>query len=405
VDQEGGPVERLTPEQCPGLPSFAAMARLGPDWVYQSALQQAQALRRLGFNLNFTPCLDVNTQPNNPVIGVRSFSANATVVVACANAVVKAYAQCGLMTVGKHFPGHGGGSVDSHEALPVLPLTAEHLAPFLGVPVPAVMLAHGYYAEACETPDTPASLSQRVIQGLLRQQMGFDGVTLTDDLQMGAIQGDPVEVAIQAMAAGNDILLYREAGEREWAVLQGVVNALQTGRLSIRDHHAALARITDAKERLTQTVQQENLSLEKLNYDTVTAELAQHVLQAQAKPALPNAGVTVVHPYTPDLHGYKHTPPDALITALLQAGLTIKQEVAYKPLNEWPVVPQDHFTVFVASHLSRCPYQHQLATYLLQHQQGVVLSLGWIPEDMPTVIQLPGYQPAAVKALASWLTQ
>jgi beta-N-acetylhexosaminidase len=408
VDQEGGPVERLTPAQCPSMPSFYALARLGADAVFSAINQQAAALASLGFNLNFTPCLDVNTEAANPVIGPRSFSADPLQVTLCGASVIRACVSQGVLPVGKHFPGHGGGVVDSHETLPTLPLAVEHLAPFHALiqhpqhPLPAVMMAHGYYPGACETPTTPASLSASVLQGLLRQQMGFDGLVITDDLQMGAITGDPAETAIQAMAAGNDVLLYREAGEREWSVLHAVVAALQNGRLSIRDHRAALQRIAQAK------------SLIQLGNPTLTGDAAalhtqglhwaQQVLATQPKPLL-NKPFHLLHPHTPDLHGYRQTPPDTLLKALAQVGLKPDSATSYRPFQPLPVC-QPHHRVFVASHLTRCPEQRAFARQVLS-AGGLVVTPGWLPEDgdYPGVVLLPGYQPAALQALAQWLVQ
>ena len=399
VDQEGGPVERLTPDQCPSLPSFNAMARLGPEAVHQAVGQQAAALASLGFNLNFTPCMDVNTEASNPVIGVRSFGGDPATVSQCAAAAVSACLAKGILPVGKHFPGHGGGVVDSHEALPTLPLSAQHLAPFHALihhpdtPLPAVMMAHGVFPGACESSTTPASLSERVIQGLLRQQMRFDGLVITDDLQMGALSGLPEDIAIQAMAAGNDVLLYREAGEREWAVLHAVVKALQTGRLSIRDHQAALERIAHAKSLIGESHEP------PLDHKATALHWAEKVLNSQHRPPLLQ-GFTLLQPHTSDLHGYRSTPPEALVQALTAVGLPPAEVASYSPLQTLPPCPPGQ-VLFVASHLTRCSHQHEMARQI-RAAGGVVVTTGWLADDLPGIIQLPGYQPDALQAMAEW---
>jgi beta-N-acetylhexosaminidase len=145
VDQEGGPVERLAPDQLVSLPSALAMALAAPTQPSLASFwpQQAQDLATLGFNLHFSPVLDVNTEPTNPVIGTRAYSHDPAEVAMFGHKALQTITQAGLMPVAKHFPGHGGGTVDSHEGLPQLPLTPVHLHPFLAnLPhIPALMMA------------------------------------------------------------------------------------------------------------------------------------------------------------------------------------------------------------------------------------------------------------------------
>jgi beta-N-acetylhexosaminidase len=450
IDQEGGPVERLSPEQVPSLPSAQSLTYLTAEAQHKAVTSQAKALSSLGFNMTFSPVLDVNTEATNPVIGPRAYSADPQQVSEMGYRVWQAYQAQGLLAVGKHFPGHGGGVVDSHEALPVLPLSPVHIAPFqslITAGLPAVMVAHGYYAGACEDTRTPASLSPKVIQQLLRQGLGFEGLVITDDLQMGAIEGDPVEVAIRALAAGNDMLLYREAGDKEWAVLNGIVRALQDGRLSITQHQQAIERIATAKlSLLKQASADETLAVSPMaGYPTPAALIDEAtalnlaVLRAQAPSPqwlsewlASKKPLTLVHPDPSSLAGYLSVPAEALPQALLQQHVPLSEaSVAYKPLAQQPLTHQ-HMThqavtipslssllaldassplVFIASHLARCPQQQAFYQQLVASgQPHWVGNLGWqTPEftqgspNEAGVVQLPGYRLPALQALVQYL--
>jgi beta-N-acetylhexosaminidase len=257
IDQEGGQVERLPHTVFPtGLTPRAIACAAKPDELapmHYSAM--ADRLVTLGFNLDFFPTLDVNYQRQNPIIGVRSFGDDPKTVWELGQTALQCFEQVGLIAVGKHFPGHGNGTVDSHLDLPTLNFTPEELQPFqqaIQAGLPAMLVAHGYYPALQTTEaerDLPSSASPAVIQNLLRQQCGFDGVIITDDLCMGAItrHRSPVEAAIASLKAGADILLYKQSTEDEWAVYEAIVTAFQDGELPMSLLHAAMERISRLK--------------------------------------------------------------------------------------------------------------------------------------------------------------
>jgi beta-N-acetylhexosaminidase len=214
IDQEGGRVARL------GAP----VVRLPPARVFgelddvgltlEAAALLGQQLRWLGFNLDFAPVLDVDTNPDNPVIGDRSYGAEVSCVIRHGRAFAAGLAQAGVTACGKHFPGHGDTLQDSHHALPRLPhleqrLREIELAPFaaLAAELPCIMTAHVVF-EAWDR-SVPATLSPRVVTNLLRDELGFRGLVWTDDLEMKAIAGTYGldEAACLAIEAGCDSLL------------------------------------------------------------------------------------------------------------------------------------------------------------------------------------------------------
>ena len=214
VDQEGGTVARIR-EPGTRWPNAAVYARTDdPHLVAAAGTALAKEIRAFGFNLDFAPVLDVMTNPANPVIGPRAFGEQAQTVIRWAGAWIEGVHATHTGTCGKHFPGHGDTSEDSHVTLPVCSLTeqtlrASHIKPFLdlrGV-IDTIMTAHVMYPAL--DPNWPATLSPKIIDGMLRSEIGFDGLVFTDDLEMDAMKsfGDARVVAHQALEAGNDIVL------------------------------------------------------------------------------------------------------------------------------------------------------------------------------------------------------
>lgn len=222
LDQEGGRVERLT--KAVGFaetPSAATMAKTKPpaeaERIYA---RMAEGLAKLGFDLNFAPVVDLNLNPNNPIIAKygRSFGADPKTVFAYADAVVAAHRKAHVLTVLKHFPGHGSSTGDTHEGFVDITKTwrIEELDPFAALiakgDADMVMVAHLYHAkfDTDPTAKVPASLSPSWIEGVLRQKLGYQGVVITDDLQMGAIrdQFSLDQTVRRAVMAGADILLF-----------------------------------------------------------------------------------------------------------------------------------------------------------------------------------------------------
>ena len=213
VDQEGGIVERAATTSFPAFMSAGAAG--DPELTTRVYRQYAAELAGLGFTVDFAPDADVTSGPSDPTIGSRSAGSDPRLVGQQASAAASGLQDGGVAPVLKHFPGHGSVPADSHLSLPVQHRSLEELrrvdlAPFAAAVddgVPAVMTGH--LDIRAVDPRTPATLSRPVVTGLLRRELGFEGLVVTDSLQMDAVTAgrSAGEVAVRALAAGNDVLL------------------------------------------------------------------------------------------------------------------------------------------------------------------------------------------------------
>lgn len=259
VDQEGGNVVRLK-SQAVVLPS--AMA-LGAADDPQLAREVGRALGRdlvaWGFNMNLAPVLDVNSNPRNPVIGIRSFGGDAARVAEIGVGYVQGLTDAGVVAVAKHFPGHGDTDVDSHYGLPVLlhdraRLDEVELRPFaraFAEGLPAIMTAHIALPHIAEGKDVPATVSSNVLTGLLRDDLGYDGLVITDGLEMQGIvdRYGAGEAAVRAVVAGADMVMVLWFPEKKREVQQALLAAVTSGRLTEARLDQAVRRVLEAKAR------------------------------------------------------------------------------------------------------------------------------------------------------------
>ncbi|SFN06813.1 beta-N-acetylhexosaminidase [Formivibrio citricus] len=260
VDQEGGVVARIENGVTP-LPSALAFRTAGTPADCEALTRIAnEELCQLGFNVNFAPVLDVNNNPRNPVIGVRAFGETVAEVCEYGLAALRGIQQAGIAATAKHFPGHGDTDVDSHLGLPRVPhdrarLDVVELAPFraaIAAGVEAIMSAHVVFPAFERDPDTPSTLSHAVLTGLLREELGFRGVVFTDCLEMDAIAKGigVVEGAVRAFKAGADVLLVSHREDRQIAVIEALVRAVENGEIGEARIDESLARILELKARL-----------------------------------------------------------------------------------------------------------------------------------------------------------
>lgn len=257
VDQEGGKVSRMPAEYA----SIPSNAKVGQSNNAEAAGTMGKLLARqvkaAGFNVDFAPVLDINSNPKNPVIGDRSFGPSADKVVQLGIAEMKGIASEGIIPVVKHFPGHGDTGVDSHLELPVVKKSREQLAKLEWVPfqaavkeqADAVMVAHILYPQL--DPGKPASISAAIIGGLLRGEMGYQGVVITDDLTMGAIMKhfDLGTAAVDSVKAGSDILLVAHGYDNEQRVRQALLNNIKNGKLKESRIDESVHRILALKQK------------------------------------------------------------------------------------------------------------------------------------------------------------
>ena len=260
IDQEGGVVSRFSPDMAT-TPGAMALAAAGGDAPYRAARLTAAQLRAAGVNFDLAPVLDVNSNPLNPVIGVRSFGDLPEEAAERAMGFMRGLLDGGVMACGKHFPGHGDTDTDSHIGLPRVDKSREQLEecellPFrraIEAGIPAIMSSHVLFP-ALEPEKLPATMSRRILTGLLREELGFGGVIISDCMEMDAVAKfyGTVNGAAAALKAGADIVcishtaaLARETAERLW---QRYEAAEEEDR---RELERSGERIAEAKRRFT----------------------------------------------------------------------------------------------------------------------------------------------------------
>jgi beta-N-acetylhexosaminidase len=258
VDQEGGRVARLK-EPFTKWPPMATLGRAGSEALAERfAKALASELLATGITLDYAPVLDIHTNPKNPVIGDRALAERAEDVARLGRVIIRSLQGLGLAACGKHFPGHGDTSTDSHHELPIIEhpsdrLRAVELEPFraaVAEQVAFIMTAHVLVPSLDET--RPATLSPAVVQELLRDELGFEGVILSDDLEMKAVSakyGVP-EAAVEAVRAGCDAVLVCSGDiDLQGRTLEALVKAVESGAIPSKRAADAFARLKRAKER------------------------------------------------------------------------------------------------------------------------------------------------------------
>lgn len=256
VDEEGGIVARLANHSAFDLPKYASAAAVGASEDPADALDMGNTigayLHDFGFNMNFAPVGDVNTNPDNPVIGSRAFSSNAAVAADMAKAMAEGLKSNIIIPVFKHFPGHGDTAEDSHNGIAISYKTKAEMESCEWLPYESLTnrecVMIGHIATPNITEDlTPGTMTDKIIDGILRQQLGFDGVVITDSLEMDAITNEYAsdEVAIMAINAGCDILL---SPEHFTEVFDAVVSAVENGTISEEHINESVYRILLLKQ-------------------------------------------------------------------------------------------------------------------------------------------------------------
>jgi beta-N-acetylhexosaminidase len=256
IDQEGGTVARLTPPFSQ-IPDAQVLGAEGPEAVSRYARLSAQEMRLVGLNLNLAPVLDVNLLESAGPMERRSFGRDPALVAECGVAAVTAIQQEGVMATAKHFPGLGRAQEDPHLSLPVVPATREELLQSDLVPfraafqagVACAMTSHILYPALDQ--GLPGTLSAAILTGLLRNELGFEGVLISDDLDMGAVTGryPPEWAALTALQAGVDLLLVCNDQEHMKLVAEALREGLRLGLLQAERLVSSLARVDSLRKR------------------------------------------------------------------------------------------------------------------------------------------------------------
>lgn len=262
IDQEGGRVARLR-SPFTEWPPMAVLGRSDDVTLARRfAAALAAELAAVGISLDYAPVLDIHTNPKNPVIGDRALGEKPELVAKLGRVIIEELQRAGVAACGKHFPGHGDTATDSHFELPIVEhapdrLRAIEFEPFraaIQANVAFIMTAHVLVTSIDD--ERPATLSPRIVQQILREELGFTGVIVSDDLEMKAIENaySAGDAAVSAVAAGCDTVLMCGAGKSadiglQVQVLEALIYAVESERLSLKRVEAALERNRQAKER------------------------------------------------------------------------------------------------------------------------------------------------------------
>ena len=242
IDQEGGVVTRLPKEAC-NVPGAMLIGATGnAEYAYRAGYITGMELKSIGINMDLAPVLDINSNPDNPVIGTRSYSSEAGMVERFGCNMQKGLLAAGVMPTVKHFPGHGDTAVDSHLGLPVVEkeleqLTEVELVPFqsaIDQGAPCVMTSHILFPKL-EREKVPATMSRTILTGLLRGKMGFEGIIITDCLEMGAIVNHygAAKGAVEAVKAGAQLLCISHTPALVIEAIQKIEEAVLSGEIAM----------------------------------------------------------------------------------------------------------------------------------------------------------------------------
>jgi len=425
IDQEGGRVARLTENK--GFTEFPGAMAIAATGDVENARRVAQALavemRAVGINTDFAPDLDVNNNPANPVIGIRSFGSDPARVAACGVAFLEGLQAEGVLAFGKHFPGHGDTGVDSHVELPLVPhdrarLEAVEFVPFkaaMAADVAGIMSAHVTFPAIDATPGLPATLSPKVLTGLLRDEMGYGGLLVTDSLEMGALaqSGYPVPLAAAtALEAGADLLLFNRDHALHRAAFKEIRAWLQDGRIPEARLNEAVRRILQAKARfgLLQPALVD-ATVADAACGTAEAKTLSRAVAAQAI-TLVRAGTPPALPLTPDAKLLVVETPaaDGLGRALNVPFIVVDEQPTREQRQSALSMARDGRPVILAlADAARYPRQRELVEAFTETASPVIVVALRTPYDLagmpegPALLATYGLNPPLLEALLAVL--
>jgi beta-N-acetylhexosaminidase len=414
IDQEGGSVVRAT---ClPQAPAAMALGACGDASLAEEVGEAVgRGLRALGFNWNFAPVLDVNNNPANPVIAERSFSGDPAEVARLAGAWMRGALRAGVACCVKHFPGHGDTHIDSHFALPVVDkpaaaLQALELLPFerLLPAAPAVMTAHIVYPQL--DAEHPATLSRKVLGGLLRERLRYDGVVITDSLVMRAIHEryGHDRAAVLALRAGADMAMALGTREEQLAAVRAIAAAQRDGALDAQALHHSNARLDALARRFPAAALDDGAAQRRADdklMRTAWSRGLTGVAQQGRSPQPPAIGapLRVLTQASVPSDGVSEAGPSAAQVAQLFDGFRDVEWIEMPNLCEFDAsrLPRDGRTLVLASN-HRERYPAAACTWPI----GLHLAL-WNPFQVldiaaPAVVSW-GYADGAMAALRAWL--
>jgi beta-N-acetylhexosaminidase len=409
LDQEGGAVVRAL--WVPPPPSAMALGAAGDaDLARDVGAAVARAIRAMGFNWNFAPVLDLNNNPQNPVIAERSFGADPQQATALALAWMEGSESEGVACCVKHFPGHGDTHVDSHRDLPTVDKPLSELARFEFAPfrtaaphAPAVMTAHIVYPSL--DADNPATMSRAILTDLLRTQWGYEGVIITDGMDMHAIAHRYAagEAAVNALLAGADMVMAIGSRADQQETIDAIAAAIADGRLPLADVHARLARL----DRLARTHPPGSVPYTTEDADRVLmAQAWRRALTARGTPhrPAPRAKVRLVARQDVVSDGVSEAGVPAGAVAAMLAQLFDVDLVTFADAErfDWSALPADGRFTILASTSRRRYGPHARSTWT----PDLHLAL-WNPyqalDFASPALMTYGFAPPALDAVRAWL--
>ncbi len=423
IDQEGGVVARLREDK--GFTEFPSQMAVGATGDVANARRVAQVLSAellaLGFNMDLTPDLDVNNNAVNPIISTRSFGSDPNRVAEFGVAFIEGMQGAGVIAIGKHFPGHGDTSVDSHVALSSVPHDRARLESVEFVPFRAamknnlagIMSAHVTFPAIDPTPKLAGTLSPRVLTDLVRTEMQYDGLVMTDELTMGALatSGYPApQAAVAALKAGADILLFQTGYAMHRQAHAALVDAVRRGDISEARVDEALRRVMRAKEMYGILTEDGGRKTDVARVGTaeiksLSREIAQQAVtlvrdQRNLVPLKPEAKLLVVE-----------TGNYGIGARLAATTMQVKPQPTAAEIASVLGIASDGRVVIVAtSDAAKNPAQADLVAKLLQTNAPIIVVATRSPYDLrafpsvPTYLAIYGANPPMLDALVDVLT-
>lgn len=421
IDQEGGVVARLREDR--GFTEFPGQMAVAATDDVENARRVARAiadeLLALGFNMDLTPDLDVNNNPNNPIISTRSFGSDPARVAAYGVAYIETLQGEGIIAIGKHFPGHGDTAIDSHVALPTVPhdrarLDTIELVPFraaMNANVAGIMTAHITFPAIDPTPGLAATLSSRVLTGLVRNEMKYDGLIMTDELTMGALatSGYPApKAAVAALKAGADVLLFQTGYAMHREAHAALVDAVKRGEIPEARVDDALRRVMRVKEQFgLLTFDPRPLTPTRVgsaDHKAISRQVARQAVtlvrdDAKLIPLKPDAKLLVVE-----------TGNYGLGQRLGAMTLQVKAQPTTSEITMVNNAVQGHTVIVVTSDVAKNRAQADLVNALVRARVPLIVVAARSPYDVrafpevQTYLAIYGANPPMLDALAEVLT-
>ncbi len=410
IDQEGGAVVRAT--FLPPPPTAMALGAAGDaSLAHDVGAAVSRGLRSVGFNWNFAPVLDVNNNPQNPVIGERSFSANAEEVTRLGAEWMRGALSERVACCVKHFPGHGDTHVDSHRDLPVVDKPREaldtlELAPFYALrdQAPAMMTAHIIYPQL--DPKYPATLSREILAGLLRGEWHYDGVVITDSLVMKAIHDryGHDRAAVLALRAGADMVMALGSVDEQEAAIAAIGAALDRGELDRRSMSRARERLDALAERFPVNPGEYSNEARRADADLMRRAWARGLVElAGAKPPPPDQPLRVITQRVVAGDGISESglPGDRVAGLFTAFGDVDVMQVDDLCALDWSDIPRDGRKTILASN-TRQRYGNRAHGWRPDLHLVLWNPFQTLDVSAPTIVTW-GYADGALDALRSWL--